>query len=112
MGKSSEGWLLTDNRASGGLKLELPTITCVHCNCVVVLNPERRRERNWCRKCDAYVCDRIGCVQECNNIQRDLANAMAGKPGPHFLRSRDGWPLMTIVNPAGQPMWVPRKDMR
>lgn len=43
----------------GGL-FESATVTCVHCNVIVVLNPNRSRPRNYCRRCDQYICD--GCA--------------------------------------------------
>ena len=45
---------------------EAPTITCSHCQVVVVLNPLRNRERPYCPKCDHYICDRCGKVREAN----------------------------------------------
>lgn len=64
--RSQEGWLMIDNRCSGGGLQEMPTATCSHCHAQVLLNPLRTRERNFCRKCYAYVCDRAECIIECN----------------------------------------------
>lgn len=72
-----EGELLIDHRDSPGVKpedvggyradvpftqgkFECATITCSHCQRVVLLNPDRSRERGYCRKCDHYICD--GCT--------------------------------------------------
>ena len=59
-----EGYLLVDHSACpdfrpGALptQFESATITCSHCQRVVVLNPDRTRSRGYCRKCDHYVCD-------------------------------------------------------
>ena len=76
-----EGYLLIDNRESPGVSdamlhavwpplppgagcgmFEAPTITCSHCQRVVILNPLRTRDRAYCRKCDHYVCDGCGVV--------------------------------------------------
>lgn len=67
------------------------TLTCCHCNRVVVLNPQRKRERNWCFKCDAYVCDLKFCVMECNPIVQsvDLAQELNGSQ-PFLLRGTEG----------------------
>ncbi len=43
-----------------GKRFESATITCSHCQRVVVLNPDRSRERGYCKKCDHYICD--GCT--------------------------------------------------
>jgi hypothetical protein len=74
--KRHDGELMIDHRASpglpedfyrplgidapaigGGRLFETATITCSHCNGVVVLNPLRTRERAYCSKCDHYICD-------------------------------------------------------
>jgi len=52
-----ESFLMVDNRLSGGGMLECATTTCSHCQRIVVLNPDRTRERGYCRKCDHYICD-------------------------------------------------------
>lgn len=41
---------------------EAPTVTCSHCQVVVVLNPLRNRERAYCIKCDHYICDGCGVI--------------------------------------------------
>lgn len=60
-----EGYLLIDHRACGpsGSAVESATITCSHCQRVVVLNPARTRERHYCPKCDHYVCDECEIVR-------------------------------------------------
>ena len=39
---------------------EIATMTCSHCSAIVIPNPLRTREREWCSKCDHYICD--GCA--------------------------------------------------
>jgi hypothetical protein len=96
-----EGYLLIDHRASPGIDhatarmfgapcvgegqmLEAPTFTCSHCNGVVIVNPDRRRERAYCRRCDHLVCDGCGAVGECRSFARamDLAqeNVICSQP--------------------------------
>jgi hypothetical protein len=75
--RSNEGYLLLDNRNGPGIPdemmvrqglppgsgrgvFEAPTYTCSHCNAVVILNPNRQRERAYCRGCDHYICDACG----------------------------------------------------
>lgn len=71
--RSREGYLLIDNRLSGGAAVEAATVTCGHCHRQVILNPERTRARGKCRRCDRYLCD--GCALnykldggECHNL--------------------------------------------
>ena len=89
--KRHEGYLLIDNRfgpgvsedfirASGkeapivkeGAMYESATVTCAHCNTIVILNPVRTRPRGYCRKCDKYVCDNPGCNVDCFNFEKLL----------------------------------------
>jgi hypothetical protein len=74
-----EGWLLIDHSASPGIPadvalrlglnprevgegkiMERATIPCKHCGGHVVKNPQRRRPRPFCRRCDHFICD--GCA--------------------------------------------------
>jgi hypothetical protein len=78
--RQQPGYLTVDHRASPGIpedvaralgydpKLcgegkfyEADTLKCAHCHGVVVKNPLRTRERNYCLKCAGhYICD--GCA--------------------------------------------------
>lgn len=55
-----------------GVTFESATVTCAHCHALVVLNPNRSRPRNWCPKCDAYVCDDIGCAEHVKSMDEIL----------------------------------------
>lgn len=70
--RRQEGYLLIDHRNSPGMPLvpggtvfESATITCCHCQTVVILNPDRTRPRGYCQKCDHYICDNPVCHLEC-----------------------------------------------
>jgi len=72
---AKDGYLLIDHRAShmpvpedmlhkvglpaqaGKGLFETKTYTCSHCQYIVIMNPERTRERGYCRGCDSYICD-------------------------------------------------------
>lgn len=88
-----EGYLLIDHRDSPGVPHEIlaatgkvwpqvskgqtfesATVTCAHCNTIVILNPNRTRERGYCQKCDQYVCDNPGCSQDCRSFVKLLDN--------------------------------------
>ena len=77
--RSKEGYMLLDHRAanpvpdeimmkdglpsgSGRGVFESATYTCSHCQYVVVMNPQRTRDREYCRGCDSYICD--GCGEQ------------------------------------------------
>jgi hypothetical protein len=79
--RSKEGYMLLDHRAatpvpeeimvqqglpSGAGKgiFETPTYTCSHCQYVVVMNPLRTRDREYCRGCDSYICDGCGLLKK------------------------------------------------
>lgn len=56
------GYLEVDNRAAElppGVRkhFEADTYTCRHCERVVVMNPERKRERYKCSGCSHHICD-------------------------------------------------------
>jgi hypothetical protein len=57
------GYVEIDHRAAGApfptgkLHFEADTYTCRHCERVVVLNPERKRERYKCSGCNHHICD-------------------------------------------------------
>lgn len=90
-----EGYLLIDNRNSPGVTpefvhasgqpapvvmagetFESATVTCAHCNTIVILNPDRTRPRNYCPKCDQYICDSPVCGLECNPFARLIDNLL------------------------------------
>ena len=69
-----EGYLLIDNRCAGQGVREMKTHTCNHCHAIVVANPDRPRERGFCRACDSYICDTCATVKaqtgECRTMSR------------------------------------------
>jgi hypothetical protein len=97
--RSHEGYLLIDHRETPGVTeefvqqtgqvdavpvgknslFESATITCSHCQRVVVLNPDRSRSRGYCRKCDHYICDACTTVMaqtlECVPFRKILDDA-------------------------------------
>lgn len=68
--RTLEGELLIDHRAGDGTiavpagrRFEAPTITCSHCQAIVIVNPDRQRPRAYCRECDRYICDKCEAVR-------------------------------------------------
>jgi hypothetical protein len=73
-----------------------PTITCSHCNNIVVLNPGRVRERTRCLKCMKFVCDPC-CGSECvpiNEIAADHFEGPMGKRASDILNSVGDRPIL------------------
>lgn len=60
-----EGYRLAFDRLGHNPEFEVPVQHCMHCKSVVVMNPQRKRPRGHCRKCDHYVCDDITCNLKC-----------------------------------------------
>jgi len=75
-----EGYYMTDHRhaapvpedllhrsglppAAGRGLFEAPTYTCKHCQRIVVMNPDRSRERTFCRGCNHLICDECAAVK-------------------------------------------------
>lgn len=66
--KEQEGYLLIDHRNSPGIKglppvLEIATFTCKHCQRIVIKNPDRQRERTFCRGCQHLICDNCAAIK-------------------------------------------------
>ena len=84
-----EGYLMVDHRMGPGVTqdfihssgkdtplemanrlYETATVTCSHCNRVIILNPLRDRPRQYCAKCDHYVCDTLVCTVSCKPLKQ------------------------------------------
>lgn len=63
--RSHEGYLYQADPMSGRV-FECATLTCSHCQKVMMVNPLRTRERAYCPKCDHYVCDNCGAIRAAN----------------------------------------------
>ena len=59
------GYLLIDDRASGGLKQEFETVSCKHCQAVVKVM-RRQKSGYWCRHCSGPVCALRECRERCS----------------------------------------------
>lgn len=79
--------------------VEMATLTCCHCNTITVLNPQRQRPRNWCFKCDAYVCDKQFCITECNPFMQSI----------EFAQNNSGDDAYLLRGPRGEILFDPRK---
>lgn len=94
--RSLEGLLTVDCRAGTGIErkdlvtsgipvvpagtlLECPTFMCGHCNGMVVMNPERTRERHYCQAGDHYTCDVCADDTECRPFMKYIEDILAGK---------------------------------
>lgn len=98
--RSLEGELTIDHRNSPGVPVEIliasglpveagrgmyesATYTCNHCQSVVVMNPQRTRERHVCKGCAHVICD--GCAEEkartlqCVTFEQKVDLVLAGK---------------------------------
>lgn len=92
--------------------IEYATLTCAHCGTVVILNPSRTRPREWCMRCDAYVCDKRVCVTECHPMKQSLDLLVAtNKEQPFLLRGKEGEVLHDLkledqarIYPVGRPL--------
>ena len=95
-----EGYLLIDHSASPGTRgvpegkcFESPTVTCSHCQTIVVLNALRTRSRGYCSKCDAYICDGCTALGECRPFMAQYTDK------PNVILSVAGAPARTT--PSG-----------
>ena len=51
---------------AGGKKYESGTKMCSHCGSHVLMHPMRSRPREWCRPCDAFLCEPCGLERKLN----------------------------------------------
>ena len=96
--RDKEGYFLLDHRGSMGLPdetvrqsglppgsgrglFETSTYTCSHCEAVVVQNPDRKRERAYCRGCDHMICDPCAAIKaqtlKCKTFKQVVDELMA-----------------------------------
>lgn len=67
LSRDGEEW----NVIKVGEKFERMTYSCAHCQRVVVKHPERTRPREWCPRCNGYLCEQpCNAQQECLDIRR------------------------------------------
>jgi len=71
---------------------EADTYTCSHCNAVVVLNPQRVRERYKCRGCNHHICDNCAAARlsgaACKTMWQVIDESMEAavrQPDPSLL---------------------------
>lgn len=95
--RNLEGYLLIDHRNSPGVPADLllraglpleagrglyesACYTCSHCQRIVWLNPQRTREREYCRGCQKIICDPCAAERaitlECRTFQQKLDKAL------------------------------------
>jgi hypothetical protein len=107
--RSLEGEIYVDHSASPGIPEDVavwagldPTLcakgkvyesailTCSHCQSTIVVNPARTRPREYCSKCDKYICDECAFIMkrtlECRNYEKrlDLLRNQIEKFGSEF----------------------------
>lgn len=75
---------------AAGQRVEVPTLTCAHCGVVVILHPQRQRDRGHCAKCHAYICDRPGCRLACNPMALMLELGLRHPDEPWLWRGPQG----------------------
>jgi hypothetical protein len=79
----------------GGARYESAVVTCSHCQRQIVLNPDRSRERGYCRKCDRYICDRCTTIMaqtlECVPFKKVLDEAQEAA----FRAEQSGSPIIS-----------------
>lgn len=99
--RSHEGYLLIDHRAGEGMGprgtplgagslFEAPIVTCSHCQRGVVINPDRTRAREYCPKCDHYICDECGLARKLNGGECRTFNQIADEALEAAVRATGG----------------------
>lgn len=90
--RSREGYFMVDNRLSGGGLVEVPILTCSHCQKQLIVNPGRTRDRGYCPKCDNYICDECEAVRvatlECKPFEQVIDEVQEAAVTPSFILGR------------------------
>ena len=115
--KRREGYLIVDNSNGPGVseeqlaklprksslvavpegkRLEAATHLCKHCQAIVILNKERKRERSSCAKC-GYLCDACGFLYGRDRVCRDMNRRLDELQEQAFRREQAGLPPGEIL---------------
>lgn len=118
--RSNEGYLFVDHRNSPGLTeaqtvaagrpataarglFEAPTYTCSHCQYVVVMNPNRQRERAYCSKCDHYVCDGCGALKAMTGACLPMEKVFDEAMEQHVQAQQNGLVFIPTITTMPEP---------
>lgn len=103
--RSREGYLLIDHRAApaaygipSGQTFESATITCSHCQTIVILNPDRSRERNHCPTCDHYICDVCAEIRKNTLVCRTMNAILDAHQEAALKALATGEPLILLAS--------------
>lgn len=116
--KSLDGYLMIDHRVAPGMPeevvrkagidtpavgagkvFECATLTCYHCATVVIQNPMRKRARNYCGKCDRYICDACGAAAAMPGYEHRSFKEVVDmvKSGRYIVSGSPSAPVLTIA---------------
>lgn len=71
---SGSGYMLNDNRCSGGKVEEADVLGCKHC-CAVIFKASWVEEGAYCHQCDGPICTACDRDPNCKNFMRQLDQA-------------------------------------
>ncbi len=79
--RESPGFTVEEARAAhwgktmpvGSKQFKLVTYTCCGCENLIVVRPERTRQRTWCGQCDRYMCDRCAWVRKITGVHKPFS---------------------------------------
>lgn len=70
------GYMLSDNRVSGGVLEEHDTVSCKHCQAILRII-KRQKEGYWCGTCAGHVCRRCASRGRCEPFFRQVEHHLA-----------------------------------
>jgi hypothetical protein len=70
------GYLLHDERASGGTLEEYDTVSCKHCQAVIRII-RGQRQGAYCMKCGGPVCNTPRCASTCTPFMKKIERQLA-----------------------------------
>lgn len=111
--KNDEPYLLLNDRLPLPRELKrtkrVPSYKCGHCPSIVVLNPIRRRERAYCKRCELPLCDECDVrrhasgAEDCRGLKELLDRGRARALEVQERAARLSRPI--VFSPLS---WVPR----
>lgn len=67
------GYLMVDDRNSGGELREYDTVSCKHCQAIIKI-VKRQKSGYWCHSCGGFICEHCGKTSngECLPFKKKL----------------------------------------
>ena len=86
------GYVMNDDTASGGKKMQGDVQTCAHCQTVIIMQ-QWKENGAWCSRCGHPICVNCGVRMDthgCENFLRHLEQSIGGEEKLSHFRKLAG----------------------